>query len=111
MKQVYISQPMNGKTKKEIKDEREKAIEELCKQQHIPRKEIVVIDNLIRNTSPKEAHKSLWYLGASLVLMSQADIVYFAEGWEYARGCIIEHRCVDLYGLDYLECGKTKGIV
>lgn len=106
MKTVFISQPMNGKAEKEIKDEREKAIEELC--EYIPRKEIVVIDNLVRKTAPKGEHESLWYLGASMVLMSQADVVYFAEGWESARGCLAEHICVDLYGLDYIEHGKNE---
>lgn len=106
MKTVFISQPMNGKAEQEIKDERDKAIEELC--EYIPRKEMVVIDNLVKKTTPEDVHESLWYLGASVVLMSQADVVYFAEGWESARGCTVEHQCVDLYGLDYMEHGKKE---
>ena len=31
------------------------------------------------------------YLAKSIELLDQADMVYFAKGWESARGCKIEH--------------------
>ena len=31
--------------------------------------------------------------------MSQANLVYFARGWEQSRGCNIEHECAKRYGL------------
>lgn len=41
--------------------------------------------------------KPLWFLGKSIELLSTADLVYFAKGWETARGCIIEHSCAVAY--------------
>ena len=37
-------------------------------------------------------------LGESIKRMSFADYVLFAEGWENARGCRIEHECANEYG-------------
>ena len=41
-------------------------------------------------------------LGKSIELLAQADVVYFCDGWEYARGCKIEHDAAVAYGLDVI---------
>lgn len=99
---VFISQPMNGKTKEEIAEIREGIIEEL-KLKHAG-EEIEVIDSVISET-PTVKHKAVWYLGKSLELLSTADLAYFAEGWELARGCMIENEIAEKYGIpcDYDE--------
>lgn len=33
----------------------------------------------------------------------EADVVYFAKGWENARGCRIEHTVAKEYGLKIME--------
>ena len=38
----------------------------------------------------------------SLELLSTADLVYFAKGWEEARGCRIEHMCAVQYELQII---------
>ena len=38
-------------------------------------------------------------LGKSISLMSEADLVVFAPGWENARGCRIEHEVAKEYGI------------
>ena len=38
-------------------------------------------------------------LGKSISLMSDADLVVFAPGWEDARGCRIEHQVARDYGI------------
>lgn len=35
--------------------------------------------------------------GKSLELMADADVVYFAEGWQKARGCRLEYECARAY--------------
>ena len=85
---------MRDKTDEEILIEREKAIriaEELLGEK------VEVIDSFLKN-APHEA-RPLWFLGKSLELLSTADIVYFADGWENYRGCKIEHSCAVEYGL------------
>ena len=94
MKKLFISQPMKGKTNKEIIEARKKAInfvKQTCGD------EIEVIDSFFMD-APVEA-KPLWFLGKSLQLLSTADIAYFGEGWKEARGCIIEHACAIFYDI------------
>ena len=47
--------------------------------------------------------KPLWFLGKSLELLSDADIAYFASGWEEARGCRIEHTSAIQYVIIVIE--------
>lgn len=98
MKKLFISQPMNGKTNKEIRKEREDAI---LLAKALVGDEIEVIDSFFEN-APVEA-TPLWYLGESLKLLSTADVTYFAAGWKNARGCKIEHICAQQYGINIIE--------
>ncbi len=95
MKKLFISQPMNGKTDEEILKVREKAIKSA--ESKLGEK-VEVIDSFFQN-APHDA-KPLWFLGKSLELLSTADVVYFAKGWEEARGCKIENMCAIEYGID-----------
>lgn len=97
MKKLFISQPMNGKTDEEILLVREKAIK---KAEELLGEKVQVIDSFFQH-APHDA-KPLWFLAKSLELMSIADIVFFAKGWEEARGCKIEHLCTITYGLEYI---------
>lgn len=95
MKKLFISQPMRGKTKEEILAVRKKAIESA--EHHLGEK-VEVIDSYFEN-APADA-RPLWYLGKSLELLSTADVVYFANGWENYRGCRIENTCAVEYGIE-----------
>lgn len=95
MKRLFISQPMKDKTNEEILVAREQAIQNAKEKLG---EDIEVIDSFFQN-APADA-RPLWFLGKSLELLSTADIAYFAEGWEEARGCVIEHDCCIRYGID-----------
>ena len=95
---VFISQPMNGKTYSEIKNERKKAIEAVRKE--YPDEEIKIIDNLLEEDY--EIANPMWCLGNSIELLSTADVAYFAEGWNNARGCRIEFICAYEYGIKFI---------
>ncbi|MDD3121949.1 MAG: DUF4406 domain-containing protein [Candidatus Izemoplasmatales bacterium] len=97
MKKLYISQPMKGKTDEEILEVRERAIKRAT--EYIG-EEVEVIESFIQGV-PAES-KPLWYLSQSLALMSTADVVYFAEGWKDARGCLIENMCAHQYEMDLI---------
>lgn len=99
MKKLFISQPMNGKTDEEIKAERADALLKATKQ--LGGESVELIESFLEN-APHDA-KPLWFLGKSLELLSTADVAYFAEGWENARGCRIEHGCAVQYGIDRIE--------
>lgn len=98
MKKLFISQPMRGKTDEEIIAVREKAIRSAEKQVGEP---VEVIDSFFQS-APVDA-KPLWYLGESLKLLAEADVAYFADGWNEARGCKIEHTCAVKYNIDRIE--------
>ena len=98
MKKLFISQPMKDKTDEEILAEREKAIKLATE---LLGEKVEVIDSFFKGV-PHDV-KPLWFLGKSLELLSTADIVYFAEGWENYRGCKIEHTCAVEYGLNIIE--------
>ena len=98
MKRLFISQPMKDKTNEEILEARERAIEAAKK---AIGEDVEVIDSFFKD-APHDA-KPLWFLGKSLELLSTADIAYFGEGWESARGCKIEHSCAVAYGIKVIE--------
>ena len=98
MKKLFISQPMRGKSDEEILAERQKAIEMAEKVIGEP---IEVIDSFFEK-APVNA-KPLWFLGKSLELLADADVAYFAPGWEDARGCKIEHACAVEYDINRIE--------
>lgn len=95
MKKLFISQPMKGKTDEQILAVRETAIKSAEKKLGEP---VEVIDSFFQS-APADA-RPLWFLGRSLELLSAADVVFFAEGWEEFRGCKIEHTCAVEYGID-----------
>ena len=86
---VFISQPMNGKTKEQV--EKERLSVELQGDCEILPSILECKDN------PK--HRSVWYLAKSLEIMAEADVVLFMKGWEEARGCQIEHEVAKQYGI------------
>lgn len=98
MLQVFISQPMNGKTDKEIKEERSRIVSKIRKTLIEP---FQVIDSFFEQAPHDE--KPLWFLGKSLELLSTADLAYFSKGWENARGNIIEHACAEAYNIVTIE--------
>lgn len=98
MIKIFISQPMNGKTNEEILKAREDITARLSAQFARCNTYIEIIDSFFKD-APHDA-KPLWYLGESIKLMSEADIVFFCDGWQAARGCQIEHDCTIEYGID-----------
>ena len=94
MKKLYISQPMKGLTDEQILAERDRAMIAAVKRLGEP---VLVLDSFFRD-APKEA-TPLWYLGKGLQVLAEADVAYFAKGWEKARGCKIEYLCADEYGI------------
>lgn len=103
MKKLFISQPMKDKSDDEIFAEREKTIKSA---EEILGEPVEVIDSFFQS-APADA-RPLWFLGKSLELLSTADVVYFAKGWEKARGCKIENTCAIEYGITVIE--DYKGV-
>lgn len=82
---VFISQPMNGRFDREILDERAAALRHIEDYFKCP---VVEIKSFFDDS---EDYSPIYMLGKSIMLMSDADLIYFCKGWEAARGCQIEH--------------------
>lgn len=98
---VFISQPMNGKTNEEIEKEREE-LTEFAKEKL--GSDVEIIDSFFKE-APYGA-KPLWFLGESFKLLSTADAAVFAKGYEKARGCVMEHKACEIYGIKVFEHGN-----
>lgn len=104
---VMVSQPMAGKTDKEIVTTRDTAIE------YLKSKGYEVVNTLFDDLWYSEEvmmergveNIPLCYLAKSLEKMSLCNGVYFCKGWENARGCRIEHEAAKAYGLEILYEG------
>ena len=93
MKKIFISQPMRGKTDEDIAGTRAAA---LIIAESILGEKVEEVESFFKGAGEKPP---LYMLGESIKKMSEADVVYFAHGWEQARGCRIEHECAIEYGL------------
>lgn len=68
-------------------------------------KPLEIIDSFIEEkpVNIKNDSIGLWYLGKSIQLLAQADMVYFCDGWDKARGCRMEHEIAKQYGLKIIK--------
>lgn len=82
---VMISQPMRGKTEKQIRDEREDLIKKL------EAKSYIVVDTIFAEEPPKDCDTAIYYLAKSIEAIGKVDAVVFMNGYASARGCMIEH--------------------
>lgn len=105
---IFISMPMAGKSDARIVSEFKEIKQEILK----TCKEAEFIDSIFSNFDlENNGNTPIHYLGRSIELLADADIVYFAKGWQRARGCRVEHLVAELYGKmrKYAElCGEEE---
>lgn len=94
---LFISQPMRGLTDEEILAVRQKAKADV---ENMLGVEVEVLDTFFQG-APADA-QPLWYLGESIKLLGEADLVYFVKGWGGSRGCLVECQCAIRYGKSYM---------
>ena len=114
-KNIFISQPMTGRSEEEILATRQKEIEKIHRFFDADGVEINIIDSYIDDVTRKyfEEHITdginwdIYWLSQSLQRLALADTIWLCEGWEYSKGCNIELKCAIQYGLNivYSEWG------
>lgn len=97
MKKVFVSQPMKGKSNKEIENERELLLKDI---KNIVKKDFEVMDTIFDDF---DGATPLKFLAKSIMVLADSDYVYFADGWQETRGCRIEHDCAKEYGLNIIK--------
>lgn len=103
-KKAMLSQPMRGKTDKEIIETRNRAIKALEAAGY------EVVNTLFTDewySKEKMEERGVvqipvCFLAKSIENMSLCHAVYFCKGWDRARGCILENEVAKAYGLDII---------
>lgn len=96
---VFISQPVRGREPEDILKEREKVMDYVRKF-HPDAEEI---HSYVQNIQLDARIPELSVLGMSLTMMAHADLVVFAPHWIVSRGCQMEYRAADAFGLEIMD--------
>lgn len=114
-KNIFISQPMTGKSEEEILETRQKEIEKIHQRFDADGVEINIIASYIDDATRKhfKEHVSddinwdIFWLSQSLERLAMADIIWLCDGWEYSNGCNIELECATRYGVGIMYPEST----
>ena len=115
-KNIFISQPMTGKSEEEILATKQKEIEKIhqfaSKEDNT---QVRIIDSYVDDATRKnfEEHASddinwdIYWLSQSLQKLALADMIWLCDGWEYSNGCNIELECATRYGISIMYPEST----
>lgn len=98
MKKLFISMPMSGLNRTEIEQVMSEA---KVHAEHIVGEELNLIDSVF-DFVPGVSHP-VKCIGKSIMIMADADCVYFAGEWWKARGCLVEFLVAGSYGIPILN--------
>lgn len=100
MKKVFLSVPMRGRHKDDIMLSLEK-MKQITKIAFGD--DVEFINTIVKDVPPEGCHESVWYLGESIKLLSQADVLVSVDCpyWLRAKGCENETRIFQDYLVDY----------
>ena len=114
-KNIFISQPMTGKSEEEILVTRQEAIDKIHQLFDADGEQVNIIDSYIDDATRNEfqgrmgdaINWDIYWLSQSLQKLALADTIWLCDGWEYSKGCNVELECAISYGLDivYPEWG------
>ncbi len=101
MPKLFVSLPMRGRTEEAVREEMAE-LHDICNNEY--QTEFELIKNFEHENLPSDiSNESIWYLGKSIVNLSEADLVIFSANWRNAHGCIVEHMICALYDIPYVE--------
>ena len=106
MKKLFVSVPMRGRTEEEIRDsiEKMKKIAEIYEGE-----ELELIDTYI-NEVPQNVKQSIWCLGESIKMLSEADVFIGIDNCYEWNGCEAEYRVATSYGIKN-HCVKAESVI
>ena len=98
---VFISQPMTGRPKEEILNERNEVIKILESKYGVE-----VLDSYFEDYDPQNGSIPLKYLAKSIEVLAEADVLLCVGDWENSKGCKVEHECANQYGIKIFYWGE-----
>ena len=110
-KNIFISQPMTGKSEEEILATRRKEIEKIHQLFDADGEQVNIIDSYIDDATRNEfqgrmgdaINWDIYWLSQSLQKLALADTIWLCDGWGHSKGCKIELKCAMQYGLDIVS--------
>lgn len=100
MKIAFISVPMKNRSKFEIIYD----IEAMKLKTTEKFGDVFFINTIVQDKPPYETNnQAIWYLGKSLELLSQCDILVCKKNVDNYNGCFIEKEIAKRYGLEIME--------
>ena len=100
MKLVFISVPMKNRFKFEIEHDIEVMKEKVIEQDD----DVEFINTIVEDKPPyATSNQAIWYLGKSIELLSQCDILVCKKNVDGYNGCFIEKEIAKRYGLTIIE--------
>lgn len=112
MEKIMISQPMAGLEETDIISTRDRFLL-FAKENNYEVVNTLFTDSWYSQSEMESRGVTkipLCFLAKSLENMSRCNVVYFADGWEFARGCRIEHQVAKDYGLEIIYESTPKVI-
>lgn len=95
---VFISMGMKSKSTEQVRVEMLKVFAQI--KERFPYAELIdsVIEGADKDIAVKGDSIGIWYLGKSLQMLAEADIVFFVNNYKEFRGCSIEREVAEKYG-------------
>ena len=89
---------MKSKSTEQVRQEMQKTFQQI--KEKLPEAELIdsVIDGADNHIAKDGDSIGLWYLGKSLQMLAEADLVFFINDWQEFRGCSVERKCAEAYG-------------
>ena len=101
---VFISLPMKGLKDDVIREHIEEAKECYLRKTGMDIRNVDFVDTMNNPDPPLDMPEwkyGVWYLGFSIVKLSQCNEAFFYRGWEKARGCRVEHAVAEEYDIPF----------
>ena len=96
MKKLFVSVPMKGRTREEI-DQSILVLKQIA--EIYEGEPLMLINSFVTNTPPEDTHQAVWYLGQSIMKLSEADVfIGIEESYDWS-GCHIELEVACKYGI------------
>ena len=98
---------MSGKSEEEILATRQKEINEIYQFANKDNVQVNIIDSYIDDETrngfqgymTNVINWDIYWLSQSLQKLALADVLWLCDGWEYSKGCKIEHAVAAAYGV------------
>lgn len=89
---------MKSKSTEQVRAEMSKVFAVI--EEKLPEAELIdsIIDDADKDIALRGDDAGLWYLGKSIILLSEADLVFFVNDWANYRGCSTERKVAEDYG-------------